>query len=571
MLFVATSSRNVLGFLTLSASALLACDGCPREKEPASTAQAPVRSIAKEWLEGKLPAYVGQGTPAPGGTLTVRLYSEPLGLNRLHDEQKEALMVRYTVGPIYETLFELDRDDHPRYRMMPLLAESYVETSDRLTQTIHLRKGVKFHDGEPMTSRDVKAVMDVLLDPKNPTHAFSSSFTDLAGYETPDDFTFVIKWKRPYYLGFHTFATALPIMPASALRGDFNTLPINRSPIGTGPFKFARWEPNKMISLVRNENYWGKQPYLDRLDFRIVRDDSVATEMFERGDFDLMVAIQPSVWRALEKPDPKNAWAVDNYNRVYFADYNYSWIGWNEERPFFSDGKVRVALGMLIPYDRIFRDIDLGLEIPTSCPFYVESPYCDPDVQRLAYNPEAAKRLLAESGWVDTNGDGVRDKGGVPFKFTFLTRVTSARLNRIAELLRDQFKKVGIEMDIDRVDNALMKDRRLKHQFDALAMNWSNQDIEDDMFELFHSSQVNGGNSISYRSPETDRLIEETRAEFDFQKRIGLNRRIHRKLYQDQAYYFMSSRPTLDAVKKNVHGIKPSVAWYDFRKIWIQR
>ena len=569
MLPVALKPPSVLGLLLL-AGAVQSCDGCPGATRQAQGARAPLLPVSKEWLEGKLPAEVRGGTPSPGGTLAVRLYAEPLGLNRLHDEQKEGLMVRYTVGPIYETLFELDRDDHPRYRMKPLLAESYEESPNRLRQTIHLRKDVKFHNGEPMTSRDLKAVMDALLNPENATHSFRSSFTDLAGYEAPDDYTFVIRWKGPYYRGFRTFATALPVMPASALQGDFDTLPINRAPIGTGPFKFSAWEPNKVISLVRNEKYWGDRPYLDRIDFRIAKDDAIATQMFERGDFDLMVAIQPSVWRALEAPEAKNAWAVSNYNRIYFADYNYSWIGWNEERPFFNDSRVRVALGMLLPYNRVFQEIDLGLEMPTSCPFYLESPYCDPDVERLPYNPEAAKKLLSEAGWVDTNRDGVRDKDGIPFKFTLLTRVYSVRLTKIAELLRDELKKVGIEMDIERVDNATMKDRRLKHEFDALAMNWSNQDTEEDLFELFHSSQRGAGNSISYRSMEVDRLLEQARAEFDFQKRIEINRRIHRRLFQDQAYYFMSSHPTLDAVKKNVRGLKPSVAWYDFRRIWIQ-
>ena len=554
-----------VALFTLSAS--LACQGCDRRV--AQGASAPL-SISKAWLEGKLPPEVNQGTPTPGGTLTVRLYAEPLGLNRLHDEQKEALMVRYTVGPIYETLFELDREDHPRYRMRPLLAESYEESADRLTQTIQLRKGVRFHNGEPMTSRDLKAVMDVLLNPNNPTRAFSAPFTDLAGYEAPSDATFVLHWKRPYYLGFRTFATLLPVMPAIALRGDFSTLAINRSPIGTGPFKFSQWEAGKRITLVRNDEYWGSKPYLDRIDLRIAKDDAIATQMFERGDFDLMVAIQPAVWRAMEEPEAHNAWAVEGYNRIYFTDYNYSWIGWNEERPFFRDWKVRVALGMLIPYQEVFRDIDLGLELPTSCPFYVESAYCDPDVQRLAYKPEVAKRLLAEAGWADTNGDGVLDKDGIPFKFTFLIRVYSVRLNKIAELLRDELKKVGIEMLIERVDTATLRDRRLRHQFDALAMNWSNQDTEEDLFGLFHSSQIHGANSISYRNPEVDQLLMEARAEFDFQRRIQLNRRIHRQLYRDQAYYFMSTHPTLDAVKKNVRGIWPSLPWYDFRKIWIQ-
>jgi len=547
------------------------CRGCP------SAPAAPERKLesashpSKEWLEGKLPDEVYAGQPIPGGTLTVRLYAEPRGLNRLHDEHKAALMVRVTVGPIYETLLELDRDDHPRYQMKPLLAESYQESADRLTQTLKLRRGVRFHNGEPFTSRDVKAVMDALMNPKNPTRAFSSSFTDLAGYETPDDYTFVIRWKKPYYLGFRTFATGLPIMPASALRGDFDALAINRSPIGTGPFKFAGWEPNKVITLVRNENYWGKKAYLENVLLRIVKDDTVATRMFERGEFDLMIAIQPAVWREMEKPDRSYEWAVNNYNRIHFSEYNYSWIGWNQERPFFKDRRVRTALGMLVPYDDIFQDVDLGLEIPTTCPFYIESQYCDPDVQRLPYNPGAAGKLLAEAGWKDRNGDGVLDKDGIPLKFSLMTMAHSVRMGKIDAVLQERFRKAGIEMDVEKVESGAFVEQRVKHQFDAIAMNWANLDVEEDLFELFHSSQLKGANHTSYRDPEADRLLEASRGEFDFEKRVQINRQLHRKLYQDQVYYFISARPTLDAVKKNVRGIRPSIAWYDLRKIWINR
>jgi peptide/nickel transport system substrate-binding protein len=82
---------------------------------------------------------------------------------------------------------------------------------------------------------------------------------------------------------------------------------------------------------------------------------------------------------------------------------------------------------------------------------------------------------------------------------------------------------------------------------------------------------LKGANHTSYRDPEADRLLEASRGEFDFEKRVQINRQLHRKLYQDQVYYFISARPTLDAVKKNVRGIKPSIAWYDLRKIWINR
>src|SRR5260370_39257358 len=104
------------------------------------------------------------------------------------------------------------------------------------------------------------------------------------------------------FLSFRIFATGLPLVPASALNGDFNTLAINREPVGTGHLRVASWEPNKAITLANNESYWGTKAYLDKVSVRFVKDHTAATQMFERGEFDLMTLIQPSVWRAMEKP-----------------------------------------------------------------------------------------------------------------------------------------------------------------------------------------------------------------------------------------------------------------------------
>src|SRR5262249_18753210 len=183
----------------------------------------------------------------------------------------------------------------------------------------------------------------------------------------------------------------------------------------------------------------------------------------------------------------------------------------------------------------------------------------------------AASKLLAEAGWTDSNGDGVLDKGGIPLKFSLMTMAHSVRMGKIDAALQEQFRRAGVEMDVEKVESEPFVERRLKEQFDAIAMNLANLEVGEERFEVFYSSQVKGANHVSYCDAAADGLLEASRAEFDFEKRVQINRRIHQKLYQDQVYYFISARPTLDAVKKNVRGIKPSIAWYDLRKIWIQR
>ncbi len=552
-----------LGVLLVSAAL---SSGCKKKGESTPAAAAPDVG----WLEGRLPESVLQGSPKRGGTLHVRVPTEPPGLNRLHDQLREAWMVRYLVGTVYEALAEIDKADHPRYRLEPLLAESWVESEDHLTLTVKLRKGVRFHDGTPMTARDVKATLDAVMNPENLTASIRSYFVDLDGYRAVDDHTFELKWKKPYFLANRNFLTTLVVMPAHALKGDFDKLAINRAPIGTGPFRFSAWETGRAIRFVRNDDYWGEKAFLDGFVVHTVKDHTVATELWQRGTFDLMTFIQPPVWKSLETNDPKHAWAIERYHRIKFPENQYSWIGWNHERPFFADARVRKALAHLYPVEHVYKNIDLGLEEPTTCPYYRDSPSCDRAIEPLPYDPAEARRLLAEAGWTDSNGDGVLDKDGVPFKFSFMVNPHSVRMNKLAPLLKQELRKVGIEMEIEKVDQALYVQRMRTHSFDAGALAWASGEVMQDNYQIFHSSQAEGGsNYVSYKDREVDELLERIRVEFDDERRHALERRLHKKLFDDQVYLFMTNRVQLDAVKKSVKGIRPSVAWYDLARVWL--
>lgn len=511
------------------------------------------------WLAGRVVAL--PGTPKDGGTLTVRLPLEPVGLTRLHDRFNEGTMTRITVGPIYETLARVREGS-----VTPLLALSWTESDDHLTLHITLRPDVHFHDGTLLSSADVKATLDAVFEPRNPTAGFRSSLETLERVEAPDPHTVVVHWKRPYFLATWTLLGALPVLPAHALQGDFDRLALHRAPIGTGPFRFAQWDAGSSLTLVRNDSYWGRPAHLERVIFRFVKDDTAAVAAWEHGEFDLVTRLSPAAWRASES-NPK-LWA--DYQRVFFPENTYAWLGFNQRKPLFSDVRVRRALGLLFPAQLVEKSVDLGLEPRTTCPYLPESKSCDPGVKPLPFDPPAAKRLLTEAGWADSDSDGVLDHDGVRFSFAFLAAAQSPKMAKLLPIYLDALKQAGIDARIETVDVSAYLSRVRAHDFDAMALSWSSADAVQDDFQNFHSSQIaEGSNYVGYSDPEVDAWLDAIRSEFDPGKRGVLERRVHRRVYEDQAYLFLGRRPALDAFKRKVRGLQPSLGWYDLTAVWI--
>ncbi len=493
--------------------------------------------------------------------LTVRLPLEPVGLTRLHDRFNEGTMTRITVGPIYETLARVREG-----QLHPLLATSWRESDDHLSLSITLRSGVTFHDGKPFTSADVKATLDLVFDQKNATTAFRGNLETLERVETPDAQTVLIHWKRPYFLATWTLLGALPVLPAHALEGEFDTLPLHRAPLGTGPFRFVEWDAGSSLTYARHDAYWGKAAHLAQVRFRFVKDDTAAMAAWERGEFDVMTRISAAAWRASES-NPK-LWA--DYQRVFFAENTYVWLGFNQRKPLFADARVRKALGLLFPMEVVARSVDLGLEPRTTCPYFPESKSCDPEVEPLPFDPAAAKSLLRQAGFADSDADGVLDREGVKLSVAFLAAAQSPKMAKLLPLYLDTLKQAGIEARIETVDVSGYMSRVRAHDFEAMALSWSSADSVQDNFQIFHSSQAaEGSNYVGYSNPKVDALLTTIRAEFDPEKRNALERRVHRLVYEDQATVFLGRRPTLDAFKRKVRGLEPSLGWYDLSAVWI--
>lgn len=547
--------RPVIVGLVLAA--LAACGGCRSKSSPDASASAAPK-VSQAWLDGTpLPE---TGAPTDGGVLVVRAMSEPAGLNFLDDAFHDAWVARLTRQLVVESLLTVDPKD---FSLQPALAQAWSERDEHHVTSFTLRDGATFSPGTPVTAKDVVDTVSAVLDVKRPTGAARGELAGLSGCAAKDERTVECTWTTPSPAALRALVR-LPIYSSAQLAGDWAELA--KAPVGSGPYVVKAWERGTSLTLEKRP---GGAAHLERIVFRFVKDHTVAAAMFEKGEFDVMTSIQPVLWRAMEQDDSKYAWAKA-YRRLRTADNSFSYIAWNEAVPAFAEVRVRQALAHLYDAKLVAKLVDQDLELPTSCPFLHGSDSCEPGLGPLPFSPPDAEALLADAGFADSDGDGVLDRAGQPLRFTFLLPSASVRLGKLVPLLQEQMKPVGVDLQIEKVETATLSARVAKRDFEAMSRVWTEFDREHDVYPYFHSSQIDGGsNFVGFADPELDRLLDQLRGEFDVGKRRALERAVHRRLVETQPYLFMTNRQTLDAAKSRVHGLLPSVAWYDLRAVWV--
>ncbi len=487
--------------------------------------------------------------PASGDWLIRRLPAEPGTLNPITATDVYAGAVD---GLIMETLLDMDLKTQ---ELIPLLAQSWEVSEDKLTFTFHLRKDVRWHDGKPFSADDVIYSFQKIIDPKVDSAHLRLYYIDCIEAKKLDDYTVRFRWKKPYFKALEMLG-GMPIVPKHILDDgtDFNKHPFARHPIGTGPYKFLKWETGKRIELVKNPDYWGKPAYFDKIIFKIVTDNTVALQVFKQGELDI-IGLTPIQW--LKQTNTKNF--LRRANKIYYDYPSYSYIGWNLRREPFNERKVRWAMTMLLNRQSILKNIYYCLGRVVSGPFYINTPYYDPSIKPIPYDPEQAKELLKQAGWIDRDQDGILDKNGKPFRFELLISAGSEYAEKIATIYKEDLKKAGIEMEIRRLEWSVFLQHIQEWKFDACMLGWA-LDANPDPYQLWHSSMADikgSSNHIGYKNPEVDRLIEQAREEFDKEKRIQLLHQIHKIIHQDQPYTFLFNSKALVAVDKRIRNIIP--------------
>ncbi len=226
----------------------------------------------------------------------------------------------------------------------------------------------------------------------------------------------------------------------------------------------------------------------------------------------------------------------------------------------FKDAKVRNALSHAVPVQAFIDDIYIGLATRVDGPFVPNSPFSSPDVKPIPFDLDKARALLEEAGWIDTNENGTRDKtiDGklVEFKFDLMIYSDSPQFKTMAEIIQENFRKIGVEVQITPSKWALMLQKLRKKEFDATILGWV-ADWKSDPYQIWHGSQADepeSSNAIGYVNPEVDKLIDQLRVTVNEKDQIPLYHGIHKLIHDDQPYTFLFAEMSTAALNGRIEG-----------------
>ncbi len=507
-----------------------------------------------------------------GGTLDTITGSDPRGLNlyiangadvsRYHRFINNRLAMRHV-------------DDLDVWG--PELAIKVTTPDDGLTYYVTLRKGVLWHPpvvdwesgrydwlkGEhELTADDYLFVFDAIQNPQvaGRVSSLRNYFEALDHVEKVDRYTFKVVFKERLFTNLATILDLEP-MPAWLFRYDedgtrfddatwglkLNEHWYNQRGFGTGPYRFVSWEPGVQLVLEANPDYWGEPPAFDRVVFHVIKDQASWPRRVKTGEIDI-THIQPEQYRS-EILDAKGPPLGNPHVKVTrYPTTTYFYFGWNHDTPYFSDKRVRQAMTMALDRQGLIDNVFHGLGKLTTGPFPQQSPCYDPTIEPWPYDLDAAAARLDEAGWVDTDGDGIRQKvidgQDTPFDFTLVIYGSSTEYATIANVYREALLKIGVRMTPVAVEWSTMLKKMDDREFDGYTGAWVTG-WDADLMQIWHSKEADrpkSSNRIGFRNPEADRIAEALRRTFDPKKRQELCHAFHRLVHEEQPYTFFYQR-----------------------------
>jgi peptide/nickel transport system substrate-binding protein len=417
---------------------------------------------------------------------------------------------------ISELIFDalLRRDEH--FNVQPGLAERW-EAPDSLSYVFHLRHGVRFHDGRPLTARDVKWTFDSLLQSKIPSTK-AATYKYVASVEALDDFTVIFHLKEP-------FAT----LPWNVSEGAIGIVPygsgseLSAKPIGSGPFRFVSAAQDQDVVVARNDEYWGGKPKLASVRFLVVPDETTRVLELRKGSADVASnAFSPDVATVLGEDR--------NLEILRAPGTIYAYLAFNLRDPILQDVRVRQAIAYAIDRRPLIESLWCNQVRPADSILPPQSWAYSSNVPHYEHDLVKAAQLLDAAGYPLRNG--------VRFPLTMKTS-TDGTTRLMAAILQQQLAESGIALEIRSFESATFLADVAKGAFQFYSLRWIGGNQDPDMFEAaFHSSKFppNGSNRGHYANPRVDALIDQGRRTLDQERRKAIYAELQTILATDLPY-----------------------------------
>jgi peptide/nickel transport system substrate-binding protein len=531
----------------------------------------PIRSLTRDEFTTQLVEDVGYTEAAtPGGTF---IDSNIADIQTVHPFLAEEAVSIGVVGLIYEQLVGSDvRTGQPAPTG---LADSWEIAPDGVTYTFHLNKDAKWHDGVDVTADDVQFSFDALANPDTGS-VYTGAFVDsVKSWRVIDDDTFEVVAKEPLFtLLYDIVAYIVPkhiweSVPVAEWRNDPGATGTDPSRvIGSGPFKFQEWRQGESVTLVRNDDYYGKVPYIDSYVLRVWPDQTAVVNALLGNELDAA---------SLEPSDIAGVEGTPGIQVAHYPTRGFSYYEFNLDPKVttkWQDKRVRQAMLYALDREAIVNNIWLGYaEVAQGTQPVVSYAYA-PDrlTTTYTYDPEKARSLLAEAGWTDSDGDGVVDKDGERLSFELLYGAGSPTSDQLVAYMQDAWADIGVEatprsLEFPALIEATTTDPRF--EIALYGFDWDATFIQDAMFGC-DQYQV-GFNDMKYCNPELDKINDQAKRTFDEEARRELLIQASDIVNEEQPVAVLLFSQAHAAFSDRLQNYKPSTWGVDLSYVWIQQ
>jgi len=549
----------LLSLVVLASMTLAACGGAaPATEQPPAVTEAPVATE---------PAATEPPAPTFKGTVTITFVQEPDNLNPMYTDMSFSGYLR----PFYlKPSWDFDENGKP----IPVLAKEIPSldngglSADGQGVTIKLRDDITWSDGEPLTADDYVFTYDMIMSDKNVPLSRYPYEDYVTSVEAPDPTTVVIKFNKPFAAWLTSlFYWVLPkhiLQPVFEADGTIDNAEWNRNPtVGVGPFVLSEWETGSHLAFKANPN-WVQPPKVEQIFVRIVPDDAAQEAAILAGDTDIGAFLSSDQIEKLEATGKVKVVAVTSgYNEAWFLNVNPE-----TAHPAMQDVNVRKAIALATDRFTIVNDLLVAEINPVNSTYWDMTPGYESTLKPYPYDPEEAKRLLDEAGWVDSNGDGTRDKDGVELVLRYITNQRELRKN-VQAVVEQQWKLVGIGAELVNYSSDVFwngyNDNGPQAQglyeiaeFSSVQDSYPDPDASSGWTcdQIVSADNPDGGNNQGYCNPKIDELMVEQATTLDPAKRRDLYNQIEQIIYDDYVYIGMWKDPDLWSVSSRLQNVR---------------
>ena len=439
------------------------------------------------------------------------------------------------------------------YRVRPWLAESWDLSDDGVTFT--LRDDVTWHDGEPVTAEDVAFTFRMAKEPGVASPLGPAYLASVDSVEVLGPHRVRFRFSAPHASPLEDFfwppvpEHVLGEVPASEMARH----PFGRSPVGSGPYRFVGWEPNRQLEFEARPDFpeeLGGRPGIERVVYRIVPEATTRLAELLRGDLHVDGPLGPA--------DADRVREAAGARLLSFPWRQFTYLGWNTRRVPFGEAAVRRALALAIDREELLRAVLRGHGTRASGVIPPWHPYA-PDLEPLPYAPDSARTLLERAGWRDADGDGVRERNGRPLRFVLLASQRNPTFGDLVQVLQAQLADVGVVVEPRLLEWQTVLSRHRARDFDAVLTNWVLDGFRVDPRPLFHSDQVpveGSANRSSYASPLADSLMDLGVRLTDDARAREVWRRFAETVQRDQPITVLFWNDELAGVTRSLTGVR---------------